>query len=130
MQHCRVFWDKCQTRILLGQASLADQEEEPPEIDADMRSFIDDMSIATYGQAPAVYEVHAHMGGYLSKELRRREGKISKKTTIVVSKFSHKLVLQAKYRKIGVQAEIGMAAKDLGLGRTGGLRRTVISIKD
>ena len=70
------------------------------------------------------------MGTYLTKELRKRKGKISKKTTIVGSKFSHKLVLQAKYKKLGVQAKIGLAAKDLGLGRTGGLRRTMIGIKD
>ena len=38
------FWDKYQTRIMLGQASLANPEDEPAEIDADMRSFIDDMS--------------------------------------------------------------------------------------
>ena len=69
------FWDKYQTRILLGQASLA----EPPVIDADMRSFIDDMSMATYGQAPAMYEVHAHMGEYLTKELRARKGKYPRK---------------------------------------------------
>ena len=29
-----------------------------------------------------------------------------------------------------MQAKIGLAAKDLGLGRTGGLRRTMIRIKD
>ena len=72
------FWDKYQTGILLGQASLADQEEEAPEIDADMRSFIDDMSMATYGQSPEIYEVHEHMGKYLSTELRRRKGKFQK----------------------------------------------------
>ena len=93
-------------------------------------SFIDDMSMATYGEAPALYEVHAHMGAYLIKGLRKRKGKISKKTTIVGSKFNHKLILQAKYKKLGVQAKIGLAAKDLGLGRTGGLRRTMIGIKD
>ena len=109
---------------------MADQGEEPPESDADMRSFIDDMSMATYGHEPAIYEVHAHMGEYLTKALRKRKGKISKKTAIVGSKFSHKLLLQAKYKKIGVQAKIGLAAKDLGLGRTGGLRRTMIGIKD
>ena len=92
----QVFWDKYQTRILLGQASLANPEDTPPDIDADMRSFIDDMSMATCGQAPAIYEVHAHMGEYPAKALRKRKGKISKKTTIVCSKFSHKLTLQAK----------------------------------
>ena len=90
------FWDKYQTRILLGQNSLANQEDELPEIDADMRSFIDDMSMATYGQAPAIYEAHARMGEYLTKELRKRKGEISKKITTVGSKFSHKLILQAK----------------------------------
>ena len=115
---------------MLGQASLADPGEPTPDIDADMRSFIYDMSMATYGQAPAIYEVHEHMGTYLSKELRKLNGKRSKKTTTVGSKFSHKLVLQAKHKKIGVQAKTGMAAKGLGLGRTGGLRRTIIGIKD
>ena len=62
------FWDRYQTRILLGQPSLADQGEEALEMDADMRSFIDDMSMATYEQAPAIYEVHARMGTSLSKE--------------------------------------------------------------
>ena len=95
------FWDKYQTRILLGQASLADPEDTPLDIDADMKSFIDDMSMATYGQAPALYEVHAHMGAYLTKELRKRKGKISKKTTIVGSKFCHKLILQTKYKNLG-----------------------------
>ena len=112
------FWDRYQTRIMLGQASIANPTEEPAELDADMRSFIDDMSMATYGSAPAIYEVHAHMGKCLANELRRRKGKISKKTTIVGSKFNRKLLLQAKYRKIGVQAKIGLAGKDLGLGRT------------
>ena len=56
--------------------------------------------------------------------------KISKKTTIVGSKYSHKLILQAKYKKFGVRAKVGTAAKDLGLGRTGGLRRTMIGIRD
>ena len=88
------------------------------------------MSMATYGEAPALYEVHEHMGTYLTKELRKRQGKISKKTTIVGSKVIHKLVLQAKYKKLGVQAKIGRAAKHLGLGRTGGPRRTMIGIKD
>ena len=73
------FWDKYQTRILLGQASLADPGEPTPEIDADMRSFIDDMSMATYGEAPAIYEVHEHMGTYLIKELRKRKGKYPKR---------------------------------------------------
>ena len=31
------FWDKYQTRIMLGQPSIADQAAEPAEIDADMR---------------------------------------------------------------------------------------------
>ena len=79
------FWDKYQTRIMLGQASIANPNDEPAEIDADMRSFIDDMSMATYGEAPAMYEVHAHMGAYLTKGLRKRKGKFSKKTTIVGS---------------------------------------------
>ena len=39
-------------------------------------------------------------------------------------------MLQAKYKKLGVQAKIVLAAKDLGLGRTGGHRRTMIGIKD
>ena len=88
------------------------------------------MSMATYGQAPAIYDVHAHMGEYLIKALRKRKGKISKKTTILGSQYSHKLVLQAKYKKIGVQVKIWAATKDFGLGRTGGLRRTMIGIKD
>ena len=73
-----------------------------------------------------------NMGTYLAKLLRKRKrtGEVSKKTTIVGSKYSHKLILQAKYKKIEVQARIGAAAKDLGLGRTGGLRRTMIGIKD
>ena len=61
------FWDKYQTRMMLGQPSLADPEDSLAEIYADMRSFIDDMSMATYGEAPALYEVHAHMGSYLTK---------------------------------------------------------------
>ena len=65
------------------------------------------MSMATYGEAPAIYEVHAHMGDFLTKELRKRKGKMSKKTTIVGSKFSHELVLQAKYKRLGIQAKIG-----------------------
>ena len=36
-----------------------------------------------------------------------------KKTTIVGSKFSHKLLLQANYEKLGVKANMGIAAKDL-----------------
>ena len=78
------FWDKYHTRILLGQSGLANHREDVPEIDADMKSFIDDMSMATYGQAPAIYEVHAHMSTYLSKELRRRKGKIPKKAPLWV----------------------------------------------
>ena len=39
-------------------------------------------------------------------------------------------MLQEKYKKIGVRAKIGMAVKDLGLGRTGCHRRTMIGIKD
>ena len=115
---------------MLGQASIAHPEEELPEVDADMRSFIDDVGMATYGDAPALYEVHAHMGEFLTKKIRKHKGRISKKTTIVGTKFSHKLILQAKYKKLGVQAQTRIAAKDLGLGRTGGLRRTMIGIKD
>ena len=114
------FWDRYQTRILLGQPSTAAPNDPLPEVDADMRSFIDDMSMATYGKAPLLYEVHAHMGQYLANHLKNRKGKISKKTTIVGTKFSHKLVLQAKYRSFGVSAKIGIAAKDLGIGRAGG----------
>ena len=74
------FWDRYQTRILLGQPSIAAPNDPLPEVDADMRSFIDDMSMATYGKAPLLYEVHAHMGQYLAKHLKRRKGKISKKS--------------------------------------------------
>ena len=79
---------------------MNDDPEDVPQTDADMRSFIDDMSMATYGHGPAIYEVHGHMGQYLVKELRKRKGKISKKTTIVESKYSHKLILHAKSRKL------------------------------
>ena len=48
------FWDRYQTRTMLGQASIANPAEEPAEVDADIRSFIDDMSMATYGEAPAL----------------------------------------------------------------------------
>ena len=113
---------------MLGHPSVAAPEDPLPEVDADMRSFIDDMSMATYGKAPMFFEVHAHMGQYLSKQLQKRKGKISKKTTIVGTKFSHKCVLQAKYRKFGVLAKVGIAAKDLGIGRAGGSRRTRIGI--
>ena len=123
------FWDKYQTRILLGQASLASPHDQLPEVDGGMRSFIDGMSMATYGEAPLLYEVHAHMGNHLATNIRKMKGKISKKTTIVGTKFSHKLILQAKYRRFGIQAKIGIAAKDLGIGRTGGARRTMIGIK-
>ena len=115
---------------MLGQPSAVAPGEPLPEVDADMRSFIDDMSMATYGKAPLLYEVHAHMGQYLAQQLKQRKGKISKKTTIVGTKFSHKLVLQAKYRKFGVLAKVGIAAKDLGIGRSGGSRRTMFGIKN
>ena len=68
------------------------------------------------------------MGQYLSKQLKCRKGKISKKTTIVGSKFSYKLVLQAKYKAMGISAKVGIAAKDLGIGRSGGRVRTMIGI--
>ena len=73
------FWGKYQTRLQLGQPCINDMEEDVPDIDADMRSFIDDMSMATYGQSPEIYEVHAHMGTYLTKELRKRKGKFPRK---------------------------------------------------
>ena len=73
------FWDKYQTRILLGQPSIAAPNEPLPEVDADMRSCIDDMSMATYGEAPKLYEVHAHMGKYLSKQVRKRKGKFPRR---------------------------------------------------
>ena len=53
-----------------------------------------------------------------------------KKSTIVGSKFSPKLISQAKYRQFGIQAKIGIAAKDPGIGRTGGARRTMTGIKN
>ena len=122
------FWDRYQTRVLLGQPGANDDPEVVPQTDADMRSFIDDMSMATYGHGPAIYEAHGHMSKYLVRELRNRKGKISTKTTIVGSKYIHQLILQAKYRKLGVKTKIGAAAKDLGLGRTGCLRRTMVGI--
>ena len=73
------FWDKYQTRILLGQASLTSPHDPLPEVDADMRSFIDDMSMATYGEAPHLYEVHAHMGKHLAKNIKKRKGKNPRK---------------------------------------------------
>ena len=117
------FWDRYHTGVLLGQHFCNDDPEDVPQTDADMRSFIDDMSMVTYGHGPAIYEVHGHMGKYLVKELRKRKGEISTKTTILWSKYTEKLILQAKYRKLGVKTKVGTAAKDLGLGRTGGLRR-------
>ena len=74
------FWDKYQTRIMLGQPSAASPNDPLPEGDADMRSFIDDMSMATDGEAPKLYDVHAHMGKHLSKQFGNRKGKTSKKT--------------------------------------------------
>ena len=53
---------------MLGLPILADPNDAPAGIGADMRSFIDDMSMATYGETPALYEVHAHMGTYLTKK--------------------------------------------------------------
>ena len=73
------FWNEYQTRILLGQASLTSPCDSLPEVDADMRSFIDDMSMATYGEAPHLYEVHAHIGKHLAKNIKKRKGKIPRK---------------------------------------------------
>ena len=46
------------------------------------------------------------------------------------SKYSRKVVLQAKYQKLGVRSRIGLAANELGLGCTGGYRRTLLGVKD
>ena len=73
------FWDKYQTRLLRRQPGVNDESDDVPHTDADMRSFIDDISMATYGNEPEIYDVHGHMGQYLVKELRRKKGKISKK---------------------------------------------------
>ena len=92
------FWDQYQTRILFRQHELG---KICPDIDADMRSFIDDMSMGSYGHEPEInkpeiYEIHGHMGEYFVKALKKKKCKVFIKTKIVGSKYSHKVILQAK----------------------------------
>ena len=67
---------------------------------------------------------------FVSTNLCKRDGKIYKKTTIIGSRLNSKLLLQGTCKRLGLKTKFGLAAKDLGLGRAGGLRRTMVGIKD
>ena len=63
----------------------------------------------------------------ISKDLK---AKVSKKNVILSTKKTHGLALAKHYAKNGVSTSVKPSAKYLGLGITGGVRRTTATIKD
>ena len=63
-------------------------------------------------------------------DLKELKAKVSKKNVILSTRKAHGLKLAKFYAKKGVSTSVKPKAKYLGLGTTGGARRTTASIKD
>ena len=63
-------------------------------------------------------------------DLKGLRAKVSKKNVILSTRKDHGLRLAKHYAKLGVSTSVKPKAKYLGLGTTGGARRTTATIKD
>ena len=63
-------------------------------------------------------------------DLKRIKAKVSRKNVILATKHRHGLRLARHYATKGVSTSVKPKANELGLGTTGGVRRTMVTIKD
>ena len=124
-------WDKYQTRMAKGITA-----KPALGLGSDIRTFVDDISATTHSKRVrdpvtkqyCIVQVARDLAEQLANGIRSLKGKISPKTTIIGSRTALKEILCQELKKLGIKTKVARAAKDLGIGRSGGHRRTLIGI--
>ena len=91
---------------------------------------MDDLKITTHGIQESHVDMHQQMGANPILDLKGIEAKVSRKNVCLSAKHKHGLKLARHYAAKGVSTSVKPMAKYLGLGTTGGVRRTMGTIKD
>ena len=121
----KFLWDGYQTSQAYGLSYCPEGEDT-----AAVSSFVDDLATTTHGTKDTHVETHEMMGSNIIMDLKGLTAKVSKKNVILSTRRAHGLRLARHYAKRGVTTSVKPSAKYLGLGTTGGVRRTTATIKD
>ena len=125
VQMLKFLWDGYQTSQAYGLSFCHEGEDT-----ASVSSFVDDLKTTTHGLKDTHVETHEMMGSNMILVLKGLREKVSKKNVILSTKNTHGLKLAKHYARHGVSTSVKPSAKYLGLGTTGGVRRTTATIKD
>ena len=121
----KFLWDGYQTSQAYGLSYCPEGEDT-----ASVSSFVDDLKTTTHGLNESHVETHQMMGSKMILDVKGLKAKVSKKNVILSTKKTHGLRLAQHYAKRGISTSVKPSAKYLGLGTTGGVRRTTVTIKD
>ena len=124
-------WDRYQTKMAKGITAKPQHG-----LGCDIRSFVDDISVTTHSSEVkdpitkkyCIVQVARDLAAQLAAGISSLKGKISPKTTIIGNNCSLNQQLCQALKKGGIHTKVAKAAKDLGIGRSGGHRRTMIGI--
>ena len=124
-------WDKYQTKMAKGITAKPDSG-----LGSDIRSFIDDISATTHSKRVrgprtkkhCIVQVARDLAKQLAEGIRSLKGKVSPKTIIIGTSQGLRVELHKELKKLGVNTKIARAAIDLGIGRSGGRRRTMLGV--
>ena len=115
----KFLWDGYQTSQAYGLSACPDGENT-----ASVSSSVDDLKTTTQGQNDTHVDTHQIMGSNMILELKGMKAKVSKKNVTLSTKRKNGLDLAKHYAKKGVSTSVKPFAKYLGLGMTGGAKRT------
>ena len=121
----KFLWDGYQTSKAYG-PSYSPQGEDT----ASVSSYVDDLKTTTHGLRDTHVDTHNMMGSNLILDFKEIKAKVSKKNVILSTRRKHGFDLAKHYAAKGVSTSVKPVAKYLGIGTTGGVRRTMISIED
>ena len=124
-------WDKYQTKMAKGITAKPDQG-----LGNDIRSFIDDISASTHSRRIkdprtkrlCIVQVARDLAKQLADGIKSLKGKISPKTTVMGTSALLRIEFQKELKKLGINVKVARAAKDLGIGRSGGRVRTTLGL--
>ena len=125
VQILKFLWDGYQTSQAYGLSYCPAGEDT-----VSVSSVVDDLKTTTHGHKDTHVHTHQIMGSNMILDLKGMKAKVSKKNVILSSKRIHGQALAKYYAKKGVSTSVKPSAKYLGLGTTGGVRRTTVTIKD
>ena len=75
-----------------------------------------------------IVQVARDLAAQLAAGIKSLKGKISPKTIIIGNSWPLNKILGQELKKFGINTKVARAAKDLGIGRSGGHRRTLVGI--